>query len=417
MKRHKYLVIGAGISGLAIADRLANEDVCVLESEEEIGGYCRTIKKSGFVWDYSGHFFHFKNPDIERELIQRMPYQEVASVSRVSKIYWGDTLIDFPFQKNIHQLPREDFIDCLHGLHFRSKKTPTNFLEMLEVKFGQGITERFLAPYNKKLYAVDLSSLDVDAMGRFFPYADESEIIANFRSRDNSNYNSNFIYPRGGAYEYVKAMSSRLTADQILASEPVIKIDVKEKIVTTLSQKFCYDVLVNTSPFPNLLRMCGVTSQVQFSSNRVLVFNFGFDSKGPDGIHWIYYPQSEIVFYRIGFYDNIFESRQMSIYVEIGLPTGARLTDSEIRVYREKALSDLRQVGVLKGQQLVAEHFLVMDPAYVHMTQDSLIETARLKKLLAAKNIFSIGRYGGWTYCSIEDNIIEARALADILQW
>jgi hypothetical protein len=22
------------------------------------------------------------------------------------------------------------------------------------------------------------------------------------------------------------------------------------------------------------------------------------------------------------------------------------------------------------------------------------------------------GRYGGWTYCSIEDNIVEARALA-----
>jgi hypothetical protein len=26
--------------------------------------------------------------------------------------------------------------------------------------------------------------------------------------------------------------------------------------------------------------------------------------------------------------------------------------------------------------------------------------------------VYSIGRYGGWTYCSIEDNIVEARALA-----
>jgi hypothetical protein len=25
--------------------------------------------------------------------------------------------------------------------------------------------------------------------------------------------------------------------------------------------------------------------------------------------------------------------------------------------------------------------------------------------------VYSIGRYGGWTYCSIEDNIVEARAL------
>ena len=31
---------------------------------------------------------------------------------------------------------------------------------------------------------------------------------------------------------------------------------------------------------------------------------------------------------------------------------------------------------------------------------------------LARADVYSIGRYGGWTYCSIEDNIVEARALA-----
>ena len=31
---------------------------------------------------------------------------------------------------------------------------------------------------------------------------------------------------------------------------------------------------------------------------------------------------------------------------------------------------------------------------------------------LAARDVHSIGRYGSWTYCSIEDNIVEARALA-----
>ena len=39
-------------------------------------------------------------------------------------------------------------------------------------KFGKSITEMFLKPYNEKLYACDLTKLDKDAMGRFFPYAD-----------------------------------------------------------------------------------------------------------------------------------------------------------------------------------------------------------------------------------------------------
>ena len=53
-----------------------------------------------------------------------------------------------------------------------------------------------------------------------------------------------------------------------------------------------------------------------------------------------------------------------------------------------------------------------MDPAYCHITKASLAETARLRGLLAASDVHSVGRYGGWTYCSIEDNLLETKALA-----
>ena len=54
---------------------------------------------------------------------------------------------------------------------------------------------------------------------------------------------------------------------------------------------------------------------------------------------------------------------------------------------------------------------IVMDPAYVHITRGSVAEHARCKRILNAHGVYPIGRYGGWTYCSIEDNILEARAL------
>jgi hypothetical protein len=53
-----------------------------------------------------------------------------------------------------------------------------------------------------------------------------------------------------------------------------------------------------------------------------------------------------------------------------------------------------------------------MDPAYVHITRASMAEHKRMARVLSTCGIWSIGRYGGWTYCSIEDNIVEARALA-----
>ena len=42
------------------------------------------MKKDGFVWDYSGHFFHFKRPEIEQFLLERMLGQQVRKVVKKS---------------------------------------------------------------------------------------------------------------------------------------------------------------------------------------------------------------------------------------------------------------------------------------------------------------------------------------------
>src|SRR5436305_6409202 len=114
----RHLIVGAGVSGLATAAFLEDPDYLVLEADREIGGYCKTIKRSGFVWDYSGHFFHFKHPDIEAWLRERMPGQNVQTVQRRWFIQYGGRRIDFPCQKNIHQLPKDELLDCQYDLFF-----------------------------------------------------------------------------------------------------------------------------------------------------------------------------------------------------------------------------------------------------------------------------------------------------------
>ncbi len=419
MDHVRTLIVGAGISGLATAAFCPDPDLLVLEADREIGGYCKTVKQDGFVWDYSGHFFHFKHPDIERWLRDRMPGQRILTVNKRSFVAYGDSRIDFPFQKNIHQLPQNEFIDCLHDLFFARassliKDPPppapeSNFKEMLYARFGRAIAEKFLIPYNEKLYACDLARLDREAMGRFFPHADLADIVRNMKAPDNNSYNATFSYPEGGAIEYVKALASAVPPSRIATGEAVVGLDLDRKVARTTRREISFNRLVSSMPFDRLVRLSGLPHDpAVFTWNKVLVFNLGFDRKGASDVHWQYFPARDVSFYRIGYYDNIFNTDRMSLYVEIGYPSDAHV---DVPQMRARVLADLERTGVTQGHRVLSEHSIVMDPAYVHITQASMAEHARCAALLRTHGVDSIGRYGGWTYCSIEDNIVEARAL------
>jgi protoporphyrinogen oxidase len=251
-------------------------------------------------------------------------------------------------------------------------------------------------------------------MGRFFPHAQLHDIIANMREADNKSYNTTFTYPKNGAIMYVKALADALPAERIRLQDGIVRLDVEaHRAWTAEGTEITYDRLISSAPFDRFLKMADIPHDPSvFSSNQVLVFNLGFDTKGPDGVHWIYVPEKRFVFYRIGFYDNILDTDRMSLYVEIGTPSGAVLNVPELR---ERVLHDLKELGIVTTQKLVAEHSVVLNPAYVHISESSRNHHRKICDDLRSFDVHSIGRYGGWTYCSIEDNIIEAQELAEEL--
>lgn len=406
------IIIGTGVTGLSYANYCGHSNYLILEKDHEPGGYCKTIKQDGFVWDYSGHFFHFRHPEIKEELMADMQPDEIYTVVRQAQIKYKSRLIDFPFQKNIHQLSKTDFIRCLHDLFSKTESANyDSFKAMLYGKFGKSIAEMFLIPYNEKLYACDLNNLDVNAMGRFFPYAEKEEIVLNFLNKATNYYNATFTYPKNGAFEYIKALLKNIDQSKIAYKEEIRAIDINNKTVTTNKRTIPYSRLISTMPFPKLLEACAIPyHKPWYSWNKVLVFNLGFDKKGRDTTnHWVYFPEKKYCFYRVGYYDNIIYSDRMSLYVELGFHHTAEI---DVERCKEQVLADLVKAGIVDGQQLVAYHSVVMDPAYVHINVDADRDKNEKKAAMESQGLFSIGRYGDWKYCSIEDNIVEARDLA-----
>ena len=404
------VIVGGGISGLSFA--LFNQDKnIIIEKESQLGGYCRSIKRNGFVWDFSGHFFHFRNKEVKKIMLSHIK-GKVLDVIKKTSIYYNGKLIDFPFQANIHQLPANEFLKCLVDLFEEDskKKKLISFKDYIINKYGQSICDKFLIPYNEKLYATDLNNLDWKAMGRFFPSVSKENIVRSFGKKKVSSYNDVFTYPKDGAEAYVQSIVTQVKNTSYKMNTSVIKIDTKKKIVHLDSgEKIKYNNLISSTPLPKLLDLCKIKFNKKiFTANKVCVFNIGFNKKSSHKEHWIYFPSKKISFYRVGFYNNIFTSNRMSLYVEIGMPGNKKVNTKKLY---EKILSDLKKVGIISNQKVVDFEYLEMDPAYVHITKKSEELKKILQKKLEKNNIYSIGRYGDWKYCSIEDNIIQSKIL------
>ena len=86
----KYLILGAGPAGLAVANKLkqnSKTDFLVLEKENEAGGLCRSVEVDGAPFDIGGgHFLDVRRPQVNEFLFRFMPEEEWDKYTRDSRI-------------------------------------------------------------------------------------------------------------------------------------------------------------------------------------------------------------------------------------------------------------------------------------------------------------------------------------------
>ena len=66
--------------------------------------------------------------------------------------------------------------------------------------------------------------------------------------------------------------------------------------------------------------------------------------------------------------------------------------------------------------ELVAHESIIMNPAYVHITKDSIKTVKELEIDLNARQVYIVGSYGEWKYCSIEDCMVDSLKTVEIIK-
>jgi len=234
---NKIIIAGAGISGLSLGYFLKNKEYEIIEKESSPGGLCRSVYKDQFIFDYTGHLLHFSKKKVKK-IIDSLNISMIKH-KRKANILHNNSLIPYPFQANLHYLPKEDAFKALIGFINKEKNNNIKNLEQYFLTFfGDGIYNLFLKPYNTKLWTVDPKDMISDWIGRFIPDIKIGEILKPFfvdRTSNDKGYNKEFYYPEKGINELIKKFSKKIK--NLNLAQEIIEVNWKEKYVATKKKK------------------------------------------------------------------------------------------------------------------------------------------------------------------------------------
>ncbi len=420
----KIVVIGSGLAGLSAGFHLQEFEPRIFEKEEVIGGICRSFEQDGFTFDVTGHLIHLKDP-YTKELIDRILPDTLARLERKAAIYSKSTLTPYPFQANTHGLPPETVRECLIGFIESldgNSTQPSNFHEWTLKTFGAGIAKHFMLPYNEKFWKTDLREITSDWVSWAIPKPSLEEVVngALGVTNERMGYNPSFSYPKNGGIDCLpNALAASLGPVQTGCE--LKSIDAKKKVAHFADgHEEPYDYLLTTIPLPKVYELLGESPDDLREAARglravsVLDINIGVDRPHVSDKHWIYFPEDEFIFSRVGFPTNFSSSvapeGTSSMYIEITHLPGRT---PHLEGACEQALDDLRRCGILRqGDAVLTRQTIDIPFAYVIFDRHRQCHLDKLSGYLESMDIFPAGRYGKWDYYSMEDSILSGRDVA-----
>jgi len=416
----KIGILGGGLSGLTLGYYLKN-DFEILEKNSECGGLCRSLFEKGFTFDYGGSHVIFTKDKEVFDLYRKLLRGNWAKKKRNSKILFKGRYVKYPFENGLSELPKQDNYECLlyfiQNLIARSEGKvgkPKNFREWMYYTFGKGITEKYLIPYNRKIWNYPSEKLSLEWLAAGIPMPPADDIIKSSLGIKTEGYHQNliFYYPiHGGINALVKPMEEKLRRRITYNFEvKSVSKEGRKFVVSDGKEEKRYDKLVSCMPLPDLIdSMDGVPKDVvkaknNLKYNSLITVMIGVDKPKINNISWMYIP-ADADFNRLSFPFNFSEyvapNGKSSILAEITcLPNDPLLKQSGERIMNN-VVRDLQRLGFVRNSEICYKGVRTSEYAYIIYDLDYNRNTSKVFKFLNKRGIESCGRFAEFKYLNM----------------
>ncbi len=442
MKHYSVCIIGAGLAGLTAAYYLLKQgvrNIVIVESSSRVGGLLRSEKVDGYSFDIGGsHIIFSKNSEVLSEIIGILNDDLVAH-RRNSKIYYKGIFIKYPFENGLGQLPPDERYQCLKDMidtYVRRIKgelrEPENFLEWILYVFGKSIAEKYLIPYNEKLWKVDLREITLEWVGGRVPNPPIDDVIKAAVGIEVEGYLHQlfFYYPVRGIESLAKSLISKIVSlgAEIRCSSPVLKIRSYEessriqKTIELPEDELPCSCVIYTAPLSNagildsIIGSKAAKAASRLRSIPVSVVGLGLRKPVPP-VHWIYFPDKNVIFHRVAVLSNyspfIAPSGKSAVIAEVSFRDVESMRSVSDYTLVRKVIEGLEEVSLIRSAADVdVANVWRWDYAYVLYDRQRQEVLPRIRAELTKVGIFPHGRFGSWEYLNMDAIFAKSRKLA-----
>ena len=422
-----YGILGGGLAGLTVAAHL-DADCEVLESDERPGGHCQSVCEHGFTYDAGGPHIMFSRNQKTLDYMLSLLGDNVHRGLRNNKILYKDRFVKYPFENGLSDLDPQDRYECLHSYLFNESPRPANFKEWLYYTFGRGLTEKYLLPYNEKIWNVPAEQMALDWVEGRVPKPPIEDVIKSAVGVETEGYTHqlNFHFPRhGGTESLPRAMAARVP--NIVTNFRVSHIRRTHDgwTVSDGRRERRYERLVSTMPIHDLAEiMEGVPEHIR-AAVRALRYNSLFTvtvaiaTNDPAQFTAVYVPDPTVLFHRLSF-PHMFSPENAPkgtalIQAEITANAGDGVWDLNDSQVLDRVISDLDKLNFARRQQICYSRVIRTKHGYVvrDFTYREHLDAA--KRWFEDQGINLCGRVAEFEYINMDQCIERATNVASRL--
>lgn len=415
-------ILGGGPSGVAL-QRFLDGDSEILEKEDRVGGLCRSFQKEGFSYDIGGHVIFSKNNEY-MDFIRGVLAENCGTRRRINQVLFKGRYVKYPFENDLAALEVRDNLECLVGYLFNRHPKPSNFKEWMLATFGTGITKKYLAPYNEKIWKYPLEKMGLEWVGRV-PKPPARDVIKSAFGIKTEGYvhQLNFNYPKRGGFEaMVKALSKENAHVVSNFRVQSIRRQGADWVVSDGWDQKRYDRLVSTIALPYLLDCLEqvppdvrrAIEDLRYNPLRIVLV--GVRHAGLKEKTAVYVPEPSILAHRICFMAAFSEWTvpvgKSSVIAEISTPKDGELYRASDAYLVERVIADLEKLNILDRKDVVVTEVRRVEHGYVVYDLDYQKKMDKIRGYFKELGVELLGRFAEFEYINSDQAVIKALKLA-----